>query len=92
MKAKIEEAKLWFSEEIKSTAVSRNNICNLYKETCMKLFHNLYETNQFYFSVIKQEEEVNSNTEDILQTLLRRYTTKCRNKWKTELEAIKEGT
>ena len=46
----------------------------------MKLFHNLYETNQFYFSVIKQEEEVNSNTEDILRTLLRRYTTKCRNK------------
>ena len=35
---------------------------------------------QFYFSVIKQEEEVNNNTEEILQTLLRRYTTKIRSK------------
>ena len=35
---------------------------------------------QFYFSVIKQEEEVNNNTEEMLQTLLRRYTTKIRSK------------
>ena len=31
---------------------------------------------QFYFSVIKQEEEVNNNTKETLQILLRRYTTK----------------
>lgn len=31
---------------------------------------------QIYFSVLKEEEEVNNNTEEILQTLLRKYTTK----------------
>ena len=31
---------------------------------------------QIYFSVIKQKEEVNNNTEEILEILLRRHTTK----------------
>ena len=31
---------------------------------------------QIYFEVIKQEEQLNNNTEEILQALLRRYTTK----------------
>ena len=31
---------------------------------------------QIYFSVIKHEEEVNKNIKEILQTLLRRHTTK----------------
>ena len=35
---------------------------------------------QIYFSVINQEEEVNNNTEEILQILLRRHTTKVRSK------------
>ena len=35
---------------------------------------------QFYFCVIKQEKEVNNNIEEVLQTLLRRYTTKIKNK------------
>ena len=35
---------------------------------------------QFYFSAIKQEEEVSNNTEEISQTLLRRYAMKIRNK------------
>ena len=43
----------------------------LYKVICMKL-----TSIQFYFSVIKQEEEVNNNTKETLQILLRRYTTK----------------
>ena len=44
---------------------------------------------QFYFSVMKQEEEVNNNIEEILQTLLRRDTTKIRSYQRRNIKTLK---
>ena len=57
----------WLNEEPKSKVIRRNNICDLHSVACMKLTFM-----QFHLCVIKQEEEVNNNIEERLQTLLKR--------------------